>query len=451
MRSLFLAMLLVLGSIAPAPVWSQQGHWEKVPEALSEIGKIKDCNNFDLAYKLLHKEFLRLALLERAMKLFKDSKPPGPWDNLWFGPPFSTSVNGGRRKVGEIGGDYTQHEVRTALLRLSESQQKLEAQAINGKVDWEKFIVEEQRQGIEKIKSIYQLLGEPDTYETIDWKSGVIPIDPPAQAAQAESEIDPICQNSSAAPYLHHLASYWSLEEARSDKYFNVKIKDSEILELSQEKPSTSQAKSTHSKAMRSLQSERAQILEQYHTLKDSQELILKGLQRVSVIPTPKKTTRKQSNPKAPKKEILMDGRLEKKFVDADGSGNRFRIFDTVTKLTWHDIYGPKEIKDFYETMSPKPTFKFDGRQYPDYFKAASALCVSKGLQAPTKEELKVLEANFELAKNLGMDKGWFWSSSESSSSYVWAFSSNTGYVYDDCRRYFDDLSVRCVSGSRTK
>jgi hypothetical protein len=156
-------------------------------------------------------------------------------------------------------------------------------------------------------------------------------------------------------------------------------------------------------------------------------------------------TVLKQYDPKAPKKEILMKGRLEKTFVAADHSGNRFKIFDTVTKLTWHDIYGPKEIKDFYETMSPKPTFEFDGKQYPDYFKAASALCVSKGLQAPTKEDLEVLAANRELAKNLGMDKGWFWSSSERSSGYAWYFFGDVGVVLYDHRDY-DGNSVSCVS-----
>jgi hypothetical protein len=157
-------------------------------------------------------------------------------------------------------------------------------------------------------------------------------------------------------------------------------------------------------------------------------------------------TVLKQYDPKAPRKEILMEGRLEKTFVNADGSGNRFKIFDTVTGLTWHDIYGPKEIKDFYETMSPKPTFEYNGKQYPDYFKAASALCVSKGLQAPTKEDLEVLAANRELAKNLGMDRGWFWSSSESSSVGAWDFFGPDGVVGSVGFRGGGASSVSCVS-----
>ncbi len=158
-------------------------------------------------------------------------------------------------------------------------------------------------------------------------------------------------------------------------------------------------------------------------------------------------TVLKQYDPKAPRKEILMNGRLEKTYVDADGSGNRFKIFDTVTKLTWHDIYGPAEIKAHYEKMNPKPTFEFKRIQYPDYFAAANDLCKTKGNEygAPTKEDLEELAKNRELAKILGMDKGWYWSSSERTSFSAWAFVRFDGGV-DSYYRDVDDYSVSCVS-----
>jgi hypothetical protein len=142
-----------------------------------------------------------------------------------------------------------------------------------------------------------------------------------------------------------------------------------------------------------------------------------------------------------------MDGRLEKTLVSADGSGNRFKIFDTVTKLTWHDIYGPAEIKAHYEKMRPKPTFEFNRNQYPDYFTAANALCKTKGNEygAPTKEDLEELAKNPNLAKNLGMDKGWFWSSSESTSGGAWVFVGSSGVVGNYVRDYVG-VSVSCVS-----
>jgi hypothetical protein len=155
-----------------------------------------------------------------------------------------------------------------------------------------------------------------------------------------------------------------------------------------------------------------------------------------------------QYDPKAPKKEILMNGRLEKTLVGADGSGNRFKIFDTKTKITWHDTFDYEEIKAHYEKMRPKPTVEFNGIKYPDLFLAASALCESKGLRAPTVFELEALSFDRELAKNLGMDKGFFWWSSTSASDPAGAMViySGDGSI-NRARRLSEGGSVRCVSG----
>ncbi len=162
-----------------------------------------------------------------------------------------------------------------------------------------------------------------------------------------------------------------------------------------------------------------------------------------------------------PKEPVVIDSKpsaeSEKPLV------KKLEFYDPLTKLTWLDIHSPEAVKSFYEKMNSKPTVEYDGKKYPDYFKAAEALCVSLGLEAPTKGDFLIAlgnkdkDVNLELKKMPGMDEGLFWTSSpvEKGGNLIAAeeiypilgtiFVVELGKEgYAD--RFSDGFSVRCVS-----
>lgn len=75
----------------------------------------------------------------------------------------------------------------------------------------------------------------------------------------------------------------------------------------------------------------------------------------------------------------------------------------------------------------------------------ANEYCKSLGMGLPTKEELNLL---YELYKSSPeyfpkRDYHWYWSSTESSSTFAWLQGFSSGFQYTDCKTY--DIYVRAV------
>jgi hypothetical protein len=177
--------------VAPQFIWAQ-GHWEETPEALSEIGKIKDCNNYDLAQKLLKKEFQRLVFLEKALS---EPKVTGSLDQRWdektnkSGDSYSDVEKNAFLNDFGIG---NVEEIKYLMFPLSESEDKLTAQVVDGKVNWKKYIETEQNKSLQRISRLYSLLGEVDESQSTDWKKGKMPDFGANVFTRAKDKFDPV-------------------------------------------------------------------------------------------------------------------------------------------------------------------------------------------------------------------------------------------------------------------
>jgi hypothetical protein len=464
--NLFFVFLVFL---APQVIWAQ-GHWETTPEALSEIGKIKDCNNYDLAKRLLQKEFHRLVILEWALSRSKKERVPElGWDNIRENFSFFVSEGVLYQCLPE-GKCYPEGDINSSFLLLSESEKKLRAQAVDAQVNWKNFIESEQSKSLQRISRLYYLLGEADESLSMDWKKGIIPKDLENLVVQKHDNTGyPICKSDKATLYLHHLASYWSLEEARANQYFSAKDKDKELKDLVKLEQSKSK-----DRAVRRVESEKAKHFDEYLNLSDSQGLVHASLEKI-VFKAEELPPVKPRAKKEPAKETRANGMLvlEKRMVGAGPNGTDLEYWKDISintrtgkpnNIIWGPVEDFEKVKKLQKDM--KLTVENKGKE-PDYVRAAEEFCKNKEPKGtwflpPIEIFLDALNnhmsekgvgiqllygGNKTLKDNLpDMKDRWFFlsSSDPSNAAKTLFFGGRSGRVGSDGRG--GDGAVRCVS-----
>jgi hypothetical protein len=258
---------------------------------------------------------------------------------------------------------------------------------------------------------------------------------------------------------LHHLASYWSLEEARAKQYFLAKDKEKEIKVLAAQEPSKTKAKE-----VRRLESEKAKHFDEYLNLSDSQGLVQASLEKI-IFKAEELPPVKAQEKKNPKTETLANGMLvlEKREIGTGPNGtNRDFWKDITTGLIWGPVEDFEKVKALQEKMNL--TVKYDGKEYPDYVRAAEEYCKILEMELPSQKDF--LDALRNPGSEKGTDKGfgygqnialkdnlpdmkdrWFWSSSPHpvNAQAALSFGGFDGEVYFGFRNSQAPF-VRCVS-----